>query len=99
MRIRRLPRYSRATGPNEAAPRNPLVAAVRELRFSVYTRLIAVVRRDTGWAAFELGAEGKRRAAEFVIPDFVTEDELCEYLADLFHEVATPANGDVHRID
>lgn len=70
-----------------------------ELCFSVYTRLIAIVRQDAGWAAFVLGADGKRRAADFVIPDFVTEDELCEYLADLFHEVATPTNGDVHRIN
>lgn len=99
MRIRRSPRSSRTTGRRDAQLHALPVAVVHELRFSVYTQLIAVVRRDAGWAAFQLGADGKRRAAEFVIPDFVTEDELCEYLADLFHEAATPTNGDVHRID
>lgn len=72
---------------------------MRELRFRVYGRLIAVVRRDENWTAFQLGADGKRRPADFVIPDFVTDDELCEYLADLFHEAATPTNGDVQRIE
>lgn len=27
-----------------------------------------------------------------------TEDEIGQYLFDLFHESATPANGDVRRI-
>jgi len=26
---------------------------------------------------------------------FLAEDELCQYLADLFHESAMPGNGDV----
>ena len=35
----------------------------------------------------------------FVIPDFVEEHELAQFLEDLFHESASPHNGDVHRID
>jgi hypothetical protein len=34
-----------------------------------------------------------------VIPDFVEEHELAQFLEDLFHESASPHNGDVHRID
>jgi hypothetical protein len=33
-----------------------------------------------------------------VIPDFVTEDELGQYLFDLFHESASPSNGEVTRL-
>ena len=44
------------------------------------------------------GPDGKRRAAEFVVPDFVAERELCQYLEDLFHESATPTNGDVVQL-
>ncbi|WP_367185287.1 hypothetical protein [Rugamonas sp.] len=42
--------------------------------------------------AFYLGADGKRRPAHFVVPDDVADHELCEYLADLYHEHATPRN-------
>jgi hypothetical protein len=71
---------------------------VGELRFNVFGKLIAVTGGPGAWAAFELGSDGKRRPAAFVVPDCLAEDELCEYLADLFHESASPANGDVFQI-
>jgi len=48
-----------------------------EYRFDVFRLAVAI--RPTGsasprWAAFELGAEGKRRPADFVVPDFVEAD-------------------------
>ncbi len=98
MRTRCSPRSSRGIGRDEALTVRGEVA-MRELRFRVYGQSIAVVRQGEVWAAFQLGADGKRRPADFVIPDFVTEDELCEYLADLFHEAATPTNGGVQRIE
>jgi hypothetical protein len=70
-----------------------------ELRFNVFGRLIAVARTHGAWSAFVLGAEGKRRPAEFIIPDFLAEEDLCQYLADLFHESATPSNGEVYQIE
>jgi len=45
-----------------------------------------------------LGAAGKRRPAEIVVPAFVAEDELLQYLADLFHESAAPSNGEPERL-
>jgi hypothetical protein len=45
------------------------------------------------WRAFYFGAEGKRRPADFIIPGDVAEADLCDYLADLFHEDATPRNN------
>jgi hypothetical protein len=48
--------------------------------------------------AYALGSGGKRRPAGFIVPKFVAEDELCQYLADLFHESATRSNGDVFEI-
>jgi hypothetical protein len=70
-----------------------------ELRFRVHSRRIAVARSGAGWRVFEIGADGKRSPADFVIPDFIGEQELCEYLADLFHEAATPTSGGVHPLD
>lgn len=69
-----------------------------ELRFNVFGRLVAIVGQPGGWTAFLLGPEGKRRPAGFVVPGFLAQEELCQYLADLFHESATPSNGDVVQV-
>jgi hypothetical protein len=68
------------------------------LRYNVFGR-IYVLRREAGaWQADALGSDGKRSPAGFVVPDFVGEDEIEQFLFDLFHESATPGNGDVRRI-
>lgn len=68
------------------------------LRYNVFGR-IYVLRREAGaWQAYALGSDGKRSPAGFVVPDFVGEDEMEQFLFDLFHESATPGNGDVRRI-
>ena len=66
---------------------------MQECRFNVFGTLIAVRGNPGAWRAFYLGAEGKRRPADFIIPDDIEADALCEYLADLFHEEATPRNN------
>ena len=68
---------------------------MREFRFNVFGRLIAVVGSERGWAVFHLGPDGKRRPAEVAIPRSVPDAELAEYLADIFHEAATPRNDEV----
>ena len=75
-----------------------MATGMNEFRFNVYGTLVAVRAVDGGWQAFILGAEGKRRPAEFVVPDFIAQEDLCQYLADLFHENAMPGNGDVTQI-
>jgi hypothetical protein len=60
--------------------------------------LIAVIGSSGAWRAFHLGAEGKRRPADFIVPDDIKENELCEYLADLLHELATPRNSTAAQI-
>ena len=71
---------------------------MKEFRFNVFGRLIAIRGEAGERRAFELGAEDKRRPADFIVPDDVADDELCEYLFDLFHEDATPRNSAVTRI-
>ena len=68
------------------------------LRFEVYGTRVAIERRGDAWLAWFLGADGKRRPAGFQVPDFVAERELCQYLADLFHEAATPTQGNVRQL-
>ncbi len=70
-----------------------------ELRFEVYGRLIAVKPMDPGWKCFLLGTDGKRRhVLDIVIPEFIAEDEILQYLADILHECATPHNGEPRRL-
>ena len=68
-------------------------------RFNVFGRIILIQREAGLWQAYALGADGKRSPAGFVVPDFVALPEIDQYLFDLFHENATPGNGDVRRIE
>lgn len=69
------------------------------IRFDVFGKLIGVERRsDNRWHPYILGHEGKRRDADFVIPDGISEEELDKYLAELFHESAMPGRCDVKRL-
>ena len=69
-----------------------------ELRFNVFGRLIVISGEAGAWRAFYFGSEGKRRPADFVVPGELAEHELREYLADLFHEDATPRNHSVVQL-
>jgi hypothetical protein len=73
-------------------------APAQHPRFNVFGRIVEVQRQGARWHALQVGVDGKRSPAGFVVPDFVGEDEIAQYLADLFHESATPDNGDVRRI-
>jgi hypothetical protein len=68
-------------------------------RFHVFGRMFYVQREGSVWRAYSVGGEGKRVPAGIVIPDFIATDEIEQYLADIFHESATPANGEIRRLD
>lgn len=68
-------------------------------KFNVYGRRIAVEKSRGQWQAFDLGNEGKRRLAhDVVVPAFVKEDELAQFLGDLLHESASPKHPRVSRL-
>ena len=71
---------------------------MKEFRFNVFGRIVAIAGEAGARRAFDLGAEGKRRPADFIVPDDIADDELCEYLFDLFHEDATPRHNTVTQI-
>lgn len=68
------------------------------LRFNVFGRIVLIRREGDLWQAYAVGADGKRSPAGFVVPAFVEEAELEQFLYDLFHESATPGNGEVRRL-
>ena len=71
---------------------------MNERRFNVFGKVIAISGTPGAWQAFYPGNDGTRRPADFIIPADITEDDLAEYLADLFHEDATPRRNTVKRL-
>ena len=73
---------------------------VKSIKFNVYGKLVTVEKTDSGWAVFYPGADGKRRPAEdIIIPAFVSEAGLENYLSDLCHEWETDNHPNVRRLD
>jgi hypothetical protein len=69
------------------------------IKFDVFGRLMLAERTTTGWQLFYLGDEGKRRpATDLVVPEFISEAELDQYLADIFHESASSKHSTVQRL-
>lgn len=68
------------------------------LKFDVFGQIMIAERASGGWRLFVLGNEGKRSPAGVVVPDFVEEHELTQYLDDLFHESATRERPRVVRL-
>ncbi|AXW64029.1 hypothetical protein CJO94_19875 (plasmid) [Ralstonia solanacearum] len=66
--------------------------------FNVFGRMMVIASVGSGWVCYWLGPEGKRRPAEISIPPDVTHGELSQYLYDIYHEDATPKNGDVFEV-
>jgi len=69
------------------------------LEFDVFGKRMLVKRVADGWQAFLLGTDGKRSPVDIAIPSSVGEGELLQYLDDLYHELATPANPCVRQLD
>lgn len=71
----------------------------RRIKLDVFGRLMLAERTASGWQLFHVGSDGKRSlATDIVIPDFISEDELDQYLADVFHESATRKHPEVKRL-
>jgi hypothetical protein len=67
-------------------------------RFDVFGTLVTVSASPHAWQAFYRGTDGTRRPADFIVPCGIEEHELAGYLADLFHESATPRHDGVKRL-
>ncbi len=72
----------------------------KSIKIDVFGRLMLALQSDHGWTIYFLSGDGKRRLAnDIVVPSFVTDTELENYLADLCHEWATTKYPEVRRLD
>jgi len=77
----------------------PSVMAPQQIKLDVFGRLMLAEHTAAGWQLFDLSHDGKRsRVRDVAIPDFIPESGLEQYLADLFHETATPTHSGVRRL-
>lgn len=67
-------------------------------RFNVYGRVFDIERSADRWLVLAVGNDGKRAPAGFVIPEFVADAELEQFLFDLFHEQAGYKKGGIFRV-
>jgi hypothetical protein len=67
-------------------------------RFNVFGRLFDIERAGDEWRTFSVGADGKRGPGGFVVPAFVEEEELEQFLFDLFHEGAVGRRDGIFRV-
>jgi hypothetical protein len=71
---------------------------INHLKFDVFGRIMVAEASDEGWKLFVLGGDGKRSPADVVVPHFIREGELEQFLDDVFHEMATRERPSVRRI-
>ena len=73
---------------------------LKKLRFDVFGRQVLIVQSNSGWVAFYLGDDGKRRSApDIVLPSELLESEIAQYLDDLCHEWASVQHPAVRQLD
>ena len=68
-------------------------------RFNVFGQLFDIERRGQQWRVLAVGNDGKRAPAGFVIPEFVADEELEQFLFDFFHEQAAYKKGSICRVE
>lgn len=69
------------------------------IKLDVFGKHMIAVWTNDGWSMFYLSDDGKRRPADdILVPEFVTESEIEDYLADICHEWATRKNSNVRRL-
>ncbi|MDH5655068.1 MAG: hypothetical protein OEZ34_04135 [Spirochaetia bacterium] len=69
------------------------------MKLSVYGKILTLHRENNSWVVYYSGDDGKKRFADDIkIPQDIPEENIAEYLADVFHEYATPENSDVKII-
>lgn len=69
------------------------------IRFDVFGKKMSVLRESGRWLLFADSHEGKRtRIHDVIIPAELLEKDLDIYLADIYHENASPQHPGVTRL-
>ncbi len=70
------------------------------ITFDVYGRHVLISRTNDDWKIDFVSGDGKKRpAVDIFMPDFISDSEIEQYLADLCYEWATEKHPFVRRIN
>lgn len=69
------------------------------MKLNIFGRIAEVIREDGQWVFYSLGEGKKRRENGLVIPAELSAAEVVTFLADIFHEVASPQNPEIKILD
>jgi hypothetical protein len=70
------------------------------IKIDVFGRMVLAQQFDKGWSTYYLSGDGKRRLAnDIIVPSFVDQSEIENYLADICHEWASEKYPEVRRLD
>ncbi|HEV6968312.1 MULTISPECIES: DUF7661 family protein [Roseateles] len=67
-------------------------------RFHILGGLFDIERTGGHWSVLAVGHDGQRSPAHFAIPEFVADDELEQYLRQLFEDEAAGNPGGIVRV-
>jgi hypothetical protein len=69
------------------------------MKLDVFGRKMQIFREGDQWIVFLLGDDGKKRLMQDVaIPSELKEEQILQYISDMFHELATPERPEVKRV-
>lgn len=69
------------------------------MKLNIFGRLFEVARENDQWILYSLGTGLKRKESDIPIPAELTRTEVMTFLADIFHEFASPENSEVKIVD
>ena len=77
-----------------------IIGMNKSFKLDVFGKLILAIHTNDGWEMFYLNEDGKRRlATEILVPNFVKETEIENYIEDICHEWATEKHPNVRRLN
>ena len=72
---------------------------MKNFKIDVFGKKIQAIFSDNWWIIYYLSSDCKRRLAnDIIVPSFIKESEIENYLADLCHEWATDKYPEVRII-
>ena len=60
------------------------------LKLDAYGKKLELIRENNQWVIFELGEGKKTRSNDIYIPEEYNQEQVLQFLEDMFHERARP---------
>ncbi|MFY8274927.1 DUF7661 family protein [Pseudoalteromonas sp. SSDWG2] len=70
------------------------------IKFDVFGKQMSVIKKEHEWQLFNESDTGMRaRVYDVIIPSDINEEELAQYLDDIYHEYSSDKHAKVTRLN